>query len=116
MNRVIFTISMALCCPVLLCGCIYLEYRAQPADIAAYAREKQNEGAAQNLLWYRGRAGDFDYFKYVHGMFAERRFKVAAGAIAVPKVFALTDDSDAWVQIKSIEKSWQFNYYDFISN
>lgn len=101
-----------MCSPLLLSGCIYLEYRAQATDIVAYAREKQNEGARQNLLWYRGRDGDFDYFKYVHGMFAERRFKVAAGAIAVPKIFELSDNSDDWLQIQAIGESWKFNYYD----
>lgn len=93
---------------LLLSGCMYLEYRAEPAEIAAFAREKQSQGAVQNLLWYRGREGGFDYFKYVYSMFAERRFKVPAGAIPVPRDLKLTDDSNQWVAIPSIGNEWKF--------
>jgi len=94
--------------PLALCGCIYLEYGAQPHDIVAFAKAKQSEGAVQNLLWYRGREGDFDHFKYVYGMFAERRFKVPARAIPVPKDLALTDDSTRWIAVPSIGDEWAF--------
>lgn len=94
--------------PIVCCGCIYLEYGAEPAEVVAFARQKQNEGAVQNLLWYRGREGNFDHFKYVYGMFAERRFKVRAGAIPVPKDFALTDDSTLWVAVPSVGNAWKF--------
>ena len=94
--------------PLALSGCIYLEYRAEPAEIVAFAREKQNEGAVQNLLWYRGREGNSDHFKYVYGMFAERRFKIAARAIPVAKDLAFTDDSTQWIAVPSIGNEWKF--------
>ena|SRR5687768_261864 len=95
--------------PLALWGCIYLQYEAEPDDIVAFAHAKQKEGAVQNLLWYQGRDRNVDHFKYVYGMFAERRFKVRAGAIDVPKELALTDDSTRWIAVPSIGNKWIFN-------
>lgn len=93
---------------LLLSGCMYFEYSTNPVEIVAFAREKQSQGAVQNLLWYRGREGDFDYFKYVYSMFSERRFRVPVGAIPVPQDLKLTDDSNQWVAVPSIGNEWKF--------
>lgn len=89
-------------------GCAYINYKAEPDEIVSFARKKQAEGALNNLLWYRGRDGKFDYFKYVYGMFRERRFKVPEGSIEVPKVFPLTSDSGEWITIHNIGNKWEF--------
>lgn len=89
-------------------GCIYYNYEATPEEIIEYARNEQEKGAVQNLLWYHGRKNGHDYFTYVHGMFAQRRFKVKAGEIEVPQVYEFTTDDTKWMRIKSINNQWEF--------
>ena len=100
--------SFILILTILLSGCIYYRYESNAAGVVSYAQEKQSKEAPQNLLWYQGRDGNYDYFKYVYGMLAERRFRVEAEEIPVPRVFPFTSNDKKWAYVPFIEVKWEF--------
>lgn len=98
---------------ICLSGCLHF-YTSQtaPAELVAFAQDRQKKGrAVQDLLWYLGREGDYDYFKYVWAMAAEKMFRITVDQSPITHPFPYSDDYREWVPVRrsldgSLEK-WQ---------